>query len=138
MIEALARSFKNDLKYRLREKQRAFKVSVSMPYRILIIEYLNQIFGNPSENGMGVWEGIVSLMVQKFHIGSFIIGNKNQGEEGEKRKKTDWWWLKKLLDEEIRVEGEEGEGLSGRWFLFLRLSKLMSLTFRPTTYQKVF
>jgi hypothetical protein len=113
------------------------------------------------------WHSVVTELQRKFHVDSFLPGplelerEKSQSERGEGKRrergrsdgeergggggggggerrdeeKLHFSNLLKLFDEEMWCGGNDV--IPGRLFLFQRLSSLMSLTFLPTTHQKI-
>tara|TARA_R110002050_G_scaffold24056_1_gene64036 strand:- start:3630 stop:5000 length:1371 start_codon:yes stop_codon:yes gene_type:complete len=154
LIEALARALKNDLLQKLREKQRDLKVTVSAPYRQLIIDFLNLVFGDPVFQGSKKWwEQIATKeLPQKFYVESFTLpGVKEEvahkfytipittspdliPQDTSSLDPLDWRRLLLLMNEYI-VNGSTV--VTGRYILFVRLAKMMALDFMQTTYQKV-
>mmetsp|Transcript_5907 Transcript_5907/g.7764 ORF Transcript_5907/g.7764 Transcript_5907/m.7764 type:complete len:1006 (-) Transcript_5907:86-3103(-) len=68
-LEALSRVAKNELRRRLREKQRELKVTVSAPYRLVIVHFLNQLFGSvEANNSQGLWALITKRLEDLFYL----------------------------------------------------------------------
>ena len=160
LLECLARTLKNALRSKLRDTQRSVRVIVSVPYRQAIVDFLNLVFGDPKRmNSHNWWCAVVTDLQRKFNVDSFLKGpleterdrkeaererrrggeRERGGREGERRDDSDerlhYTNLLKLLDEEIWYGGNDV--ISGRLFLFKRISSLLSLTFLPTTLQKL-
>jgi hypothetical protein len=52
LAEIVSRAIKNNLRYKLREKMRMLRLPLEEPYRRLVIDYLNLIFGNTKESDL--------------------------------------------------------------------------------------
>lgn len=161
LLETLARTLKNALRSKLRETQKCVRVIVSVPYRQAIIDFFNLVFGHPKHMSSAQWwRSVVAEIHRKFHVDSFLPSplelerERSQTERGEGRRrergkseeerggerreeeeKLHFSNLLQLLDEEMWCGGNDV--IPGRLFLFQRISSLMSLTFLPTTHQKV-
>eukprot|EP01118_Nematostelium_gracile_P006177 TRINITY_DN1987_c0_g1_i1.p1 TRINITY_DN1987_c0_g1~~TRINITY_DN1987_c0_g1_i1.p1 ORF type:complete len:887 (+),score=181.40 TRINITY_DN1987_c0_g1_i1:68-2728(+) len=71
LVEIIARVFKNNLKQKLRNKMKILRKPVEEPYRRLVVNYLNLIFGNTVESDQ-YWNFNLKVDCQK----SFLLSLK--------------------------------------------------------------
>eukprot|EP00029_Vermamoeba_vermiformis_P008493 TRINITY_DN3992_c0_g1_i1.p1 TRINITY_DN3992_c0_g1~~TRINITY_DN3992_c0_g1_i1.p1 ORF type:complete len:924 (-),score=198.60 TRINITY_DN3992_c0_g1_i1:32-2803(-) len=55
LIEMVARVIKNNLRFKLREKMKVLRLPLEEPYRRLVIDYFNLVFGN-TKNSDSYWD----------------------------------------------------------------------------------
>ena len=58
LMEMLARCIKNNLRWKLRQKMKEIAVPVDEPYRRLVVDYLNLVFGNTKQSEE-YWDGVL-------------------------------------------------------------------------------
>jgi len=61
LLEIVARCIKNNLRWKLREKMKQIALPLEEPYRRLVIDYLNLVFGN-TKNSDEYWDKWVKKM----------------------------------------------------------------------------
>jgi hypothetical protein len=142
LLEALARTLKNILRRKLREKQRELRVCVWVPYRQLIVTFLNQIFSNVIDADLRDWWIDIDKNIQRmFHVDASNIfempqaGEATKNEEQHAGSLNEGWRQLRFLLAEVVMDG--GMEMPGRVLLFQRFSKLMSLSYLPTAHQKI-
>jgi hypothetical protein len=72
LIEIVARVLKNNIRLRLRERMKKLKKPLEEPYRRLVINYMNLVFGN-SENSEKYWNLCIKDDIQR----NFILVNSS-------------------------------------------------------------
>ena len=73
VLEALARVIKNKLRALLRRKMKLLKEPLEAPYRKLIVQYLNLVFGT-SDLSNNHWNGVLKKQLKsKFHFFNISI-----------------------------------------------------------------
>jgi hypothetical protein len=58
----------NDLRYRLREKMHELRLPLEVPYRTLIIDFLNMVFGKATKTCEKYWSKLVSSLNLYFEF----------------------------------------------------------------------
>jgi len=154
LVEALSRALKNELRRELRLKMREIKVPMMAPYRQLVIDFMNRIFGNADSV---FWdETLLPHLQDRFYMSRFSPSTKgtqtlvseitssptfladSRSRPYEKPSKSTNnlnappGSLRGILFERFSERGT----LAG-YVIFLRLCKFMRLEFTSTTVGKV-
>jgi Translation initiation factor eIF3 subunit 135 len=67
LMEAIARTLKNEMRLRLRQQMSELKVPLQAPYRRLVVSFSNMVFGdNPELGSAQFWRDVVSPSLAKY------------------------------------------------------------------------
>ena len=110
-LEMAARVIKNNLRRKLREKMKSLRLPVDEPYRRLVIDYLNLVFGE-SDASQAYWATDVKSQIQEKYVRSLTA-----------REKMREFPLKNLLSQFSR------ENIDGKYIMFTRVQKMSGLKF---------
>ena len=109
LIEIFARVAKNLLRYLLREKMKSLRLPLEEPYRKLIIDYLNLLFGDSDRSDV-YWNTVIRKNVQA-HFHDALSAEECQEE----------FFLKPTLTY------FSGESTDGKYLLLMRIAAMSGL-----------
>ncbi|MDP2435427.1 MAG: Mob1/phocein family protein, partial [archaeon] len=118
LIEAIARIAKNTLRRQLQLKMKEFRVPMEVPYRRVVVEFMNRIFS--SKLSKKFWGD--SLQEQLHRCFSFDQGDIPPGTLE---------LTKMVFFNQLPRDTEKDIYFSGRWILFQRLCSLTGMVFGP-------
>jgi tetratricopeptide (TPR) repeat protein len=111
LVEMAARVIKNNLRKRLREKMKSLKLPVDEPYRRLVIDYLNLVFGE-SDASQAYWATEVKTQITV----KYVRGLTSAERAAE-------FPLKTNLSQFSRMD------IDGKYIMFMRVQKMSGLKF---------
>jgi tetratricopeptide (TPR) repeat protein len=115
-IEMCARTIRQEINAAFQAHMRALAVPLEEPYRLLLVDFLNKIFGNSDASSV-FWKKMKLCIIQKFERQNFT------DEE-----LSDSFDIRQLMAHDHPSRRE-----SGKFLLFIRLKKLMGFIFDEIT-----
>lgn len=116
VIEAVARVAKNTLRRKLQEKMRELKVPMEVPYRRIVVNFMNRIFSSTNKSQQW-WENVGNQLTKSFHFDPKCLP------------KTGLKLAKMVFFPQRETDRAQGLVFSGRWCLFQRLTQMTGMIF---------
>ena len=134
LVEMVSRSIKNDIRFRLRETSKQFKIPLEEPYRKMLTNYLNLVFGNGTYS-LRYWNEFVKPAVcEYFHHAlesteyEVFLFNRTNRKLDIKQMLTDFTITTQYQNK--RSSTDIIKTCDGRFLVFIRLAKMLGLSFR--------
>ena len=156
LLEAIARVIKNGLRRRLRRKLASLQMPLQAPYHQVIINYLNNIFGDSvasaertaseksewNNSTQSAWTGIIHWINTSFYLPCSLVIKcltHDSITPSSSNGPSDLYSLAKLLrgllDQNFSKQNSPNTG--ARYILFLRIQELTCVHFRPSVLTRL-